>query len=217
MKQVQEMLATMGLDPQGGGTPGAGLGGLGAMFGGQTGAAPEGGVNWELAKDTARKTSAGLGPDPTPTEAQREAVREAVTIAEVWLDDATTFPRAGGQPQAWARAEWIENTLEVWKRLVTPVASKIADAMENSLAQRGGEEDPGMPGLQEMVGPMIRSTGASMFGVQLGQALAQLGNEVVGATDIALPLSDKVALLPANVAKFGEGLHQSRTAVRLYL
>ncbi|MFX4272938.1 zinc-dependent metalloprotease [Propionibacteriaceae bacterium Y1685] len=216
MKQVQEMLAKMGLDPQGGSTPGAGLGGLGAMFGAQPGSAPEGGVNWTLAKDTARKTSAALGPDPSPTAAQREAVREAVTIAEVWLDDATTFPRAPGQPQAWARAEWIENTLEVWKRLVTPVASRIADAMENSLAQRGDDESA-PPGLEQMIGPMIRSTGASMFGVQLGQALAQLGNEVVGTTDIALPLSDTVALLPANVAKFGDGLDQSATDVTLYL
>jgi putative hydrolase len=41
----------------------------------------------------------------------------------------------------------------------------------------------------------------------------------VGATDIGLPLSEPghVALLPTNVAAFGEGLEQSSTDVTLYL
>src|SRR3954462_4942877 len=49
------------------------LGGAGAMFGG----APTdsgSGVNWEVTKDTARKTAASLGPDPTPDRAQQRAI-----------------------------------------------------------------------------------------------------------------------------------------------
>jgi putative hydrolase len=66
---------------------------------------------------------------------------------------------------------------------------------------------------------MLRSSGASMFGLQLGQGLGQLATEVIGATDIGLPLSEPghVALIPTNVAAFGEGLEQSSTDVRLYL
>jgi len=66
---------------------------------------------------------------------------------------------------------------------------------------------------------MLRSSGASMFGLQLGQGLGQLATEVIGATDIGLPLSEAghVALIPTNVAAFGEGLEQSSTDVRLYL
>ena len=58
-----------------------------------------------------------------------------------------------------------------------------------------------------------------MFGLQLGQGLGQLATEVVGATDIGLPLSEpgQVALLPTNVEAFGEGLEQSSTDVTLYL
>ena len=58
-----------------------------------------------------------------------------------------------------------------------------------------------------------------MFGLQLGQGLGQLAGEVVGATDIGLPLSEPghVALLPTNVAAFGEGLEQSLSDVTLYL
>src|SRR5690606_6167734 len=71
--------------------------------------------------------------------------------------------------------------------------------------------------IEKMFAPLVRSSGAGMFGIQLGQALAQLAGEVVGATDIGLPLHDKVALLPGGVDKFGDGLDQSTTDVYLYL
>ena len=75
------------------------LGGPGSMFG--AGPTTSGsGVNWDVTKDTARKTAASLGPDPTPSAAQARAVVDAVGIAEVWLDDATDFPRVGGTPTA---------------------------------------------------------------------------------------------------------------------
>lgn len=197
------------------------FGGPGAMFG--SGAPTSGsGVNWDVTKDTARKTAASLGPDPTPDSAQQREVREAVSIAEVWLDQATDFPQVSTTVSAWSRAEWIENTMGVWQRLVEPVAAHIADAMENALTF-GDSDDanamPGMAGMEQMLRPMLRSSGASMFGLQLGQGLGQLATEVVGATDIGLPLSEPghVALLPTNVAAFGAGLEQSSTDVRLYL
>ena len=70
----------------------------------------------------------------------------------------------------------------------------------------------GMAGMEQMLRPMLRTSGASMFGLQLGQGLGQLAAEVVGATDIGLPLSEPghVALLPTNV----EGLRGRSGAVR---
>ena len=199
---------------------GGGAGGGGGLFG--HGAPDAGsGVNWEVTKDTARKMVASLGPDPTPTSAQQHAVTEAASIAEVWLDEATRFPRVSTSVAAWSRAEWVENTMGVWRRLVEPVASHIADAMEGALSFGGDESGaiPGMAGMEQVLRPMLRSSGASMFGLQLGQGLGQLAAEVVGATDIGLPLSEPghVALLPTNVAAFGEGLEQSSTDVTLYL
>ncbi len=197
------------------------LGGAGSMFGGAPTASGSG-VNWDVAKDTARKTAASLGADPTPDSAQRRAISEAVSIAEVWLDDATSFPRVSTTVAAWSRAEWIENTMPVWQRLVEPVAAHIADAMEGALSPGDGEESnaiPGMAGMEQMLRPMLRTSGASMFGLQLGQGLGRLSTEVVGATDIGLPLSEPghVALLPTNIKAFGEGLEQSSTDVTLYL
>jgi putative hydrolase len=190
------------------------LGGAGSIFaGGGSGS----GVNWSVTKDTARKTVASLGPDPTPDAAQQRALNEAVSIAEVWLDGSTTFPRVSATVAAWSRADWIEQTMPVWQRLVEPVAAHIADAMEGALSL-GGDETAAMPGMAGMK-QMLRTSGASMFGLQLGQGLGQLATEVVGATDIGLPLSEpgKMALLPTNIKIFGEGLEQSSTDVTLYL
>jgi len=68
------------------------LGGAGSMFNPGAGGA-DSGVNWEVTKDTARKTAAALGPDPSPDRGQQRALAEAVSLAELWLDEATTFPR----------------------------------------------------------------------------------------------------------------------------
>jgi putative hydrolase len=196
------------------------MGGSSGLFG-RTGADPGSGVNWELTKDTARKTAASLGPDPTPTATQQRALTEAASIAEVWLDQATVFPRVSSSVSAWSRAEWIEQTLPVWRRLVEPVASHIADAMEGALRLGQGDDAAaaGLAGMEQMLRPMLRTSGASMFGLQLGQGLGRLSTEVVGATDIGLPLSEpgRVALLPTNVLAFGKGLEQSETDVTLYL
>ena len=197
-------------------------GGAGSMF--TSGPAdPESGVNWEVTKNTARKTVASLGPDPSPDSAQQRAITEAVSLAEIWLDQATTFPRVGTTVAAWSRAEWIEQTMPVWRRLVEPVALHIADAMEGALNFGTTTEEtaglPGLAGMEKMLRPMLRTSGASMFGLQLGQGLGNLATEVVGATDIGLPLSEPghVALLPTNIKAFGEGLEQSPEDVTLYL
>ncbi len=202
------------------------LGSLTGPFG--AGGAGDGGVNWELTKDTARKVTASLGPDPTPSSAQVEQVVDAVSIAEVWLDSATDFPRVGTRPLVWSRATWVEETMSTWRRLVEPVATHIADAMAATVKidesdAAAAAEAAGMPlgadltGLTGMMQPMLRSAGSSMFGMQLGQGLGRLSTEVVGATDIGLPLHDRVALVPTNIAAFGQGLDQTSTDVILYL
>jgi putative hydrolase len=57
------------------------------------------------------------------------------------------------------------------------------------------------------------------FGSQLGNALAQLANEVLTSTDIGLPLGPDAtaALLPANVEKFTTGLERPASEVLVFL
>jgi putative hydrolase len=187
----------------------------------------EGGpVNWDMAKDIARQTvaagppgsgseSGGKAPgtkDASIGPSDRAAVEEAVRLADLWLDGVTSLPSGSTTAEAWSRAEWVENTLPVWKDLVDPVAERVGAAMGDVLPEE----------MQAMAGPllgMMRSMGGAMFGTQIGQALGVLAGEVVGSSDIGLPLGPdgKAALLPANMSALGEGLGVPQEEVRLYL
>ncbi|NJQ00937.1 zinc-dependent metalloprotease [Streptomyces zingiberis] len=173
----------------------------------------EGGpVNWEMAKDIARQTVARGSGDPSVTPGERSAVEEAVRLADLWLDGVTSLPSGSHAAVAWSRAEWVEATLPAWKELVDPVAERVSGAMGDILPEE----------MQAVAGPllgMMRSMGGAMFGTQIGQAVGTLAGEVVGSTDIGLPLgpSNKAALLPVNVTAFGEDLGVPQDEVRLYL
>jgi putative hydrolase len=177
----------------------------------------EGGpVNWDMAKDIARQTvaqgTADGSKDSSVGPADRAAVEEALRLADLWLDGVTSLPSGSGTAVAWSRAEWVEATLPVWKDLVDPVAERVGAAMGDVLPEE----------MQAMAGPllgMMRSMGGAMFGTQIGQALGVLAGEVVGSTDIGLPLgpAGRAALLPVNIAAFGSGLGVPQEEVRLYL
>ena len=171
----------------------------------------EGSVNWTLAKDVARRTVA-QEPDPTPSAQERTAVADALRLADHWLDSATDLPSGVSTSVAWSRAEWVEETIEVWQRLVEPVAEHVVAAMGNALPEEA----------KAMAGPLLgilNQAGGAMFGTQVGQALGGLAGEVLTASDIGLPLGPdgKAALLPANVREFAEGLDVSDEDVLLYL
>ena len=205
-----------------------------------SGGGAAGAVNWELARTMARQAVAQAGPDPSPTDGEHRTYDGAVQLSEHWLDQVTSLPAGTAGTQVWSRAQWVENTLPVWKQLVEPVADRITSAMGEAVGGAVGElgEQPGgpeglPPGMNEMLGGlfhnvpggsnplggMMKQMGTAMFGSQVGQALASLAGEVVAGSDIGLPLGPegKAVLLPANVAKFAEGLEVDIEQVRLYL
>lgn len=174
----------------------------------------EGPVNWQLAHENARRVASGSS-DPSVTALQSREIDEALRLAELWLDQVTELPATGLIGRAWSRAEWVEETLGTWKRLTEPVANSIANALSSAMTQQMPEE------MQSMMGgasSMLKNMGGAIFGMQLGQAIGALSAEVLGSTDIGVPLADlEMALLPANVAKFGEGLGVPENDIRLFL
>ncbi|MDQ3615305.1 MAG: zinc-dependent metalloprotease [Actinomycetota bacterium] len=171
----------------------------------------EGPVNWNLAKDVARKTVAQQA-DPSPGDQDGTRVADALRLADHWLDLATDFPSGIKGSAAWSRAQWIEETVEVWRRLVEPVAEHVVGAMGNALPEEA----------RTMAGPlmgMLGKAGGAMFGTQVGQALGGLAGEVLTASDIGLPLgpAGKAALIPENVRAFALGLDVTEEDVFLYL
>jgi putative hydrolase len=192
-------------------------------------------VNWDLAKNVARHAIAAAG-DPSVLDAQRREITEAVRLADLWLDEATTFPSGIRKIEAWSRSEWLEATFPVWAKLCDPIAAKGVEAMSGMLnvdPTQLGEDVPeemrqalgalgggagGLGGLAGL-GAMLRQIGGAMIGSQTGTAVGELAREVVGSADIGLPLGPEgvAALLPAGVAQFGQGLSVDAGEVRLFL
>ena len=192
-------------------------------------------VNWDLAKNVARHAIAAAG-DPSILDAQRREITEAVRLADLWLDEATTFPSGIRKIEAWSRSEWLEATFPVWAKLCDPIAAKGVEAMSGMLdidPAQLGEDVPeemrqalgafggGAGGLGGLGGlsAMLRQIGGAMIGSQTGTAVGELAREVVGSSDIGLPLGPEgvAALLPAGVAQFGQGLSVEGGEVRLFL
>ncbi len=175
----------------------------------------DGPVNWDLARDVARQAAAEGG-DPSVTEHDQRQVAEALRTADLWLDRACDLPSATARTHAWSRAEWVEATLPTWQGVVEPVATSVGDAMAAAMSAQAPEE---LRGLVSGALPMMRRMGGAFFGAQVGQAIGALAREVVGSADIGLPLLDsgRAALLPANLAVFGEGLGLPDDEVRLYM
>jgi putative hydrolase len=197
-----------------GGAPGAGgMPDLSALMGQmQAMMQPyDGPVNWSLATDIARRTSA-QEPDPSPDRNDQSAVADAIRLADHWLDEATVLPSGVSSTAAWSRAEWIEQTTDVWRVLVEPVAEHVVAAMGNAMP----EEAKAMAG--PLIG-MLGKAGGAMFGSQVGAALGGLAGEVLTASDIGLPLgpAGKAALVPHNIKAFAEGLDVTEDDVILYL
>jgi putative hydrolase len=186
-------------------------------------------VNWDLARNVARHTLAAEG-DPSVLDTDRHKISEAVRLADLWLDEVTSFSSGVRQVQAWSRSEWVEATLPVWSKLCDPIAEKAVEAMTAMLADAPGEFGAGLPeelstALQALggglsgLGAMMRRIGGVMVGSQTGAAVGALAREVVSSTDVGLPLGPEgvAALLPAGVAAFGEGLSVDSDEVRLFL
>ncbi|HEX8002474.1 MAG TPA: zinc-dependent metalloprotease [Mycobacteriales bacterium] len=167
-------------------------------------------VNWDLARQVA--TAAAAADDARVDDAAAAEVRDALRLADLWLDPLTTLPTGVRTTLAWNRVAWVESTLAQWAKLVDPVAAKVVAAMGDALPEE----------VREQAGPLagvLGQFGGLMFGAQVGQALGQLSGEVLTSSDVGLPLGTQgqAALLPRNVAAFGEGLEVPAAEVRLYL
>jgi putative hydrolase len=177
----------------------------GVMAGGKQ----SGPVNYDLARQLASSAIGFVAPVPEKTSA---AIADAVHLAETWLDGATALPAGTTKAVAWTPTDWIDNTLDTWKRLCDPVAEQISTVWASALPEEA----------KTMAGPllaMMSQMGGMAFGSQLGQALGKLSREVLTSTDIGLPLGPKgvAALMPEAVESLAEGLELPRSEIITFL
>ncbi|WP_197502504.1 zinc-dependent metalloprotease [Mycobacterium scrofulaceum] len=175
------------------------------MAGGQT----SGPVNYELARRVATNSIGFVAPIPATTHS---AIADAVHLAETWLDGATALPAGTTKAVGWSPADWVDNSLDTWKRLCDPMAQQISTVWASSLPEEA----------KSMAGPlmaMMSQMGGMAFGSQLGQALGRLSREVLTSTDIGLPLGPKgvAAILPDALESFAAGLEQPRSEILTFL
>ena len=186
---------------------------LGEMFSGAGNVMADGSksgpVNYDLARQLASSSIGFVAPVGEKTSA---AIADAVRLAETWLDGVTALPAGTTKSVAWTPTDWVDNTLETWKRLCDPVAEQISTVWASSLPEEA----------KSMAGPllsMMTQMGGMAFGSQLGQALGTLSKEVLTSTDIGLPLGPKgvAALMPAAIESLTEGLEQPRSEIITFL
>lgn len=167
-------------------------------------------VNYDLAKQIAVQqltNASGLaGAD------REQAVADSIHLAEMWLDPVTTLPAGAREVGSWSARDWVEQTLPTWQRLCDPVAQRMSNAWVEALPEQA----------KQAAGPvigMLGQMGGMAFGSQLGNAMAQLGSEVLTSSDVGLPLGKRAtaALLPANIEQFTEGLERPSSEVMVYL
>lgn len=179
----------------------------------------EGPVQWSLAETTARQVAAARpdgAPDPVVSQAEQRRGLQALRTASMWLDGVTSMAATSADERIWSRAEWVEATLPTWHPLCLPVAEQVAASMMTAMASQLPE---GMQGMAAQAATMMRKMGGAVFGAQVGRAVGGLAGEVVSAHDIGLPLTaaGTTALVPSNIAPFGEGLEVPADEVLLYL
>ncbi|WP_454789098.1 zinc-dependent metalloprotease [Mycolicibacterium lutetiense] len=185
---------------------------LGEMFsgaGGAMGGKQSGPVNYDLARQLASNSIGFVAPVPEKTTG---AVADAVRLAETWLDGVTPLPAGTTRSVAWTPSDWLDNTLDTWKRLCDPVAEQISSVWASALPEEA----------KSMAGPllaMMSQMGGMAFGSQLGQALGKLSREVLTSTDVGLPLGPKgvAALMPEAIESLAEGLERPRSEILTFL
>ena len=185
---------------------------LGEMFSGAGSAMAAGGggaVNYDLARKLA---SSSIGFTAPVSESTTKAVADAVHLADTWLDGATSLPAGATRSAAWTPQDWVDNTMETWKRLCDPMAEQMSSVWSTTLPEEA----------KAMAGPlmaMMTQMGSMAFGSQLGQALGRLSREVLTSTDIGLPLGPKgvAALMPAAIEELSEGLENPRSEILTFL
>jgi putative hydrolase len=142
-------------------------------------------------------------------------IREAMEIADLWLNDATVFPANSNEKKIISRADWVDSTIKGWQMTVEPLAVGLANAM-TSVVEQAELPENSMP-INQIAG-MLRTFIATMIATQLGQVIGGLETSVTGVHDVGLPLLDpaRPALIPENVAQWGADIGVVDSQVRIF-
>jgi putative hydrolase len=208
-RQIQEQFSKLGMN-----TPG---------FTGSSEPLPK-----NIVRDTAKKFTTAQGSSPVGANDVAE-IEQAFSIAELWLDEATFFPKSPNTGNvALARTDWVDTTLAGWQTSVEPLAMGLSSAIGELINQAsfGEGEGPETPADEQsamqipvgMISALLNSFIGSLIATQLGQAIGGLSGKVTGAHDVGLPLVDSAypTLVPQNIKEWATDLDIPMDEVRIF-
>ena len=174
----------------------------------------DGSVNWKLATDQARAIARQDA--HSVTEEARKAIRDAVSIGSLWLDQATSMPGLTNEPKLVTRELWVGDSMPLFEALSSPVANRMSEALAQNLKDNAPEE---LSAILGNAGGLMRSAGGALFAMQLGQALGKMSAEVISGGDIGLPIfqDQRAAFVPQNLQAFIAGLEVEADQAYIYL
>ena len=157
------------------------------------------GVNWEAAA-TRAKELAKVGATAFDDSSKKQ-LTDAIGIANLWLNEATTISATTAEPKLLSRTLWVDDALPLFRVLAEPVADRMNRSLGDAIQEQLPEE------FQETLkgaGDIMRSAGAMMFAMQLGQALGLLSKEALTGTEIGLPIyvEQRPAFILQNLEEF---------------
>lgn len=164
----------------------------------QSASQTSGGVNWKLAQDQARNIAHEGG--FAINAKQRDLANRALNLGALWLDAATSIPAVNTEPKLLTRELWVSDALGLFQELSRPVAERMTQALTETMQSSIPQE---LSKLNAEAGAFMKSAGAAMFAMQLGQAIGKLSTEALSGGDIGIPIfKDRAALVPQNIDNF---------------
>jgi len=182
-------------------------------------------------REIAKKIITAKGDLPVGT-ADQQRLNQSLEIANTWLDTEILFPSTTAPTQsAWAKREWLDESVAGWQQLIEPLAVGMADALANVISSSTSSlpieftgDTNQTPQQQEamkaMLARLLRGFMGTLIATQLGQGIGLLANSITGANDVAIPLlkADSGShLIPQNVNEWADGLGIDLEQVTIYL
>ena len=210
---------------------------LQALMASLSGQASPSALSQQMIRDISRKYLTAHGEIPVSVQ-DLVATQEAFDIADLWINEATTFPTLViPDTCALSRRDWIDSTLSGWEELAKPLVDGMSQAMSEMLNETlgtealgneiGSENLPGfaIPGFgninisRSSIAAIMGTFMSSLISTQLGQTIGNLSTSVTGANDVALPLTSPIRpqLIPQNVTQWGKDLEIPEAEIRIYL
>lgn len=190
-----------------------------------------------IATETVRKIAREVCGDGSPIGTnQQKDMKEAIDIANLWLDPEIIFPASlTNSNPAWNMRDWIENSLIGWQKMFEPLAEGMAEALAKVISGPNPQLplqainpaninnpniDPNQQNvMQQMLTNILKSFMGSLIATQLGQSIGQLAKTLTGSHDVAIPLfpAPTSHLLAQNVQNWGDGLGLPEKEIQIYL